>query len=49
MFQMLSSEDRTNFRVVRTMDEALDLIGVESPTFSPVEINFGEAERNGRR
>jgi hypothetical protein len=39
MFQSMS-ETRTNFRVVRTIQEALDLINVESPNFSPVEIEL---------
>jgi hypothetical protein len=38
MFQILSSDTRTNFRVVSTMKEALDLIGVNSPDFSPVNL-----------
>lgn len=40
MFQTLSSETRPNLRVVHTMEEALKLIGVPSPTFSSIEPNF---------
>ena len=38
MFQTLSSETRPNLRVVRTMNQALDLIGVKSPTFVPIDL-----------
>jgi hypothetical protein len=38
MFQILSSDTRTNFRVVNSMEEALDLIEVESPNFLPVNL-----------
>ena len=38
MFQILSSETRPNFRVVRNMNEAVDLIGVKSPTFVPIDL-----------
>jgi len=38
MFQSLSSETRPNFRVVRNMNEAVDLIGVKSPTFVPIDL-----------
>ena len=38
MFQTLSSETRPNFRVVRNMNEAEDLIGVKSPTFVPIDL-----------
>ena len=43
MFQILSSETRPNFRVVRTMDEALDLIEVKSPMFSPIDADLSES------
>jgi hypothetical protein len=43
MFQILTSETRPNFRVVRTMDEALDLIGVKSPVFSPIDADLSES------
>jgi hypothetical protein len=36
MFEAVGLETRPNMRVVRTMKEALDLIGVESPNFLPV-------------
>ena len=36
MFQALSYETRPNLRVVRSLDEALNLIGVQSPSFSPI-------------
>jgi hypothetical protein len=39
MFQILSSETRPNLRVVRNMDEALELIGVKSPTFVPIDLD----------
>lgn len=35
MFQMLSEENRPELRVVRTMDDALALLGVESLEFLP--------------
>jgi hypothetical protein len=38
MFQEAGFGTRWNIRVVRPMDEALKLIGVESPTFSPVTL-----------
>jgi len=38
MFQILSSDARTNFRVVNSMGEAFDLIGVTSPKFFPVSL-----------
>jgi len=38
MFQVLSSETRPNFRVVRNMNEAFGLIGVKSPTFVPIDL-----------
>jgi hypothetical protein len=44
MFQTLSSETRPNLRVVHTMQEALKLIGVPSPTFSSIEPNFSEPD-----
>lgn len=42
MFQSLS-ETRTNFHVVRTMQEALNMIGVQSVHFSSIEIDLGKA------
>lgn len=38
MFQILSSDARTNFRVVNSMGEAFDLIGVTSPKFLPISV-----------
>jgi hypothetical protein len=38
MFQILSSDDRPNFRVVHSLDEALQVIGVPSATFIPVGL-----------
>ena len=43
MFQTLSSDSRPNFRVVQAMDEALALIGVKSPNFSPLELDMKQA------
>jgi hypothetical protein len=40
MFQALSYETRPNLRVVRSLEEALSLIGVKSPTFSPIYISL---------
>ena len=37
MFELLSSDNRPNVHVVHTMDEALKLIGVPSPTFTPMD------------
>jgi len=43
MFELLIHEERGPYvRVVHTMDEALDLIGVKSPTFSPLDDDFRE-------
>ena len=36
MFQLLSSETRPNLRIVRTMDEAYRLLGVEPLNFLPL-------------
>jgi hypothetical protein len=36
MFQVLSENTRKNVHVVRTLDEAYKLLGVESPKFTPV-------------
>jgi hypothetical protein len=36
MFQILGEDTRPDLRIVRTMDEAHRLLGVESPEFSPV-------------
>lgn len=44
IFQTLSSETRPNLRVVHTMEEALKLIGVPSPTFSLIAPNFSETD-----
>jgi hypothetical protein len=38
MFELLSTDTRHNIHVVHTMDEALKLIGVPSPTFSLIEF-----------
>jgi hypothetical protein len=43
MFQILSSENRPNLRVVRTMREALKMIGVKTPMFSPIENDLAES------
>ena len=40
MFQALSYETRPNLRVVRSLDEALGLIGVTSPSFSPIYFSL---------
>jgi hypothetical protein len=34
MFQILACEIRPNFRVVHTMKEALDMVGIPSPHFT---------------
>ena len=39
MYQEIALANRTNFLVVHTMKEALQLIGVESPTFSPISVS----------
>lgn len=39
MFEAVGEESRPNVRVVRTMREALDLIGVESPDFFPISVD----------
>jgi hypothetical protein len=36
MFQILGEKTRPELQVVRTMDEAYFLLGVESPEFHPV-------------
>lgn len=36
MFQLLSENTRKNIHVVRTMDEAYKVLGIESPKFAPV-------------
>lgn len=36
MFQILGEDTRPDLRIVRTMDEAHRLLGVESPNFTPV-------------
>ncbi len=38
MFQVLSERTRKNVHVVRTMDEAYKLLGLDSPKFVPVPI-----------
>lgn len=38
MLELLSTDTRHNIHVVHTMDEALKLIGVPSPTFSLIEF-----------
>jgi hypothetical protein len=43
MFELLIHEERGPYvRVVHTMDEALDLIGVKAPTFTPLDDDFRE-------
>jgi hypothetical protein len=39
MFQIEGDEAWDDLHVVRTMREALDIIGVKSPSFSPIPIN----------
>lgn len=39
MFQLLSETTRPNQHVVRTMDEAFELLQVKSPTFVPVDLS----------
>jgi len=36
MFQMLSETTRKNVHVVRTLDDAYKLLGIESPKFTPI-------------
>jgi hypothetical protein len=36
MFQMLGERTRPNLRVVRTLDEAYRLLGMETPEFGPL-------------
>jgi len=38
MFEQFSTDTRHNIHVVHTMDEALQLIGVPSPTFNLIEF-----------
>ena len=38
MFQLLSETTRPNQHVVRTMDEAFEILQLESPTFDPVDL-----------
>jgi len=40
MFQILTSESRPNLRVVSTMKEAYLMLGVASPSYSPVEYKL---------
>jgi len=39
MFQLLTETTRPNQHVVRTMDAALELLQVKSPTFVPVDLS----------
>ena len=39
MFQLLTETTRPNQHVVRTMDEAFELLQVKSPTFVPVDLS----------
>jgi hypothetical protein len=39
MFAVLGEETRPNLRVVRTMQEAYDLLEIDSPQFSPINID----------
>src|SRR5579863_4242651 len=39
MFQLLTETTRPNQHVVRTMDEALELLQAKSPTFEPVDLS----------
>jgi hypothetical protein len=43
MYQIVSTRTRPTFQVVRTMEEALNLIGVASATFTPIEEDFRKA------
>jgi hypothetical protein len=36
MFQILGEKTRSDLRVVRTLNEAYSLLGLESPEFSPI-------------
>ena len=39
MFELLSLESRKNVHVFRTMKEALDLLGMPSPTYRQIGAN----------
>jgi hypothetical protein len=38
MFQLLGEKTRPELHVVRTMEEALHLLGVDSPEFHPISV-----------
>ena len=39
MFSILGEESRPHLRVVHTMEEAYELLGIASPQFSRIEID----------
>jgi hypothetical protein len=41
MFQILGEKTRPELQVVRTMDEALKMLGAEGPDFQPIEVGWG--------
>jgi hypothetical protein len=43
MYQIVSTQTRPTFQVVRTMEEALKLIGVASATFTPIQDDLRKA------
>jgi len=47
MFQMLGEHSRPNLRVVRTLDEAYRLLGLETPKFGPVSWKPPAEEQAG--
>jgi hypothetical protein len=49
MFQLLSETTRPNQHVVRTMDEAFDLLQVKSATFVPVDLSSMSQVKTGTR
>jgi hypothetical protein len=49
MFQLLTETTRPNQHVVRTMDEALELLQVKSATFVPVDLSSGSQGKTGTR
>jgi hypothetical protein len=49
MFQLLSETTRPNQHVVRTMNEAFELLQVKSATFVPVDLSSMSQEKTGTR
>lgn len=49
MFQLLSETTRPNQHVVRTMEEAFELLHVMSPAFVPVDLSSMSQEKTGTR